>query len=316
MSGSAFRSVSVVIPTWNAAVWLIALLDRLAGQRPDPPQEVILVDSGSRDGTRELAAGRPGVRLLTVERFTHGGARNLGIRAATGERIALLTQDALPADEHWLARLLEPLDDPEAAGVYARQIPRADANPLERFFLADRFPDLPAPAVRRHAGREPPVYPETFFSNVSSALRKSDALACPFDERLLMGEDQQYARDVLMAGRTLVYQPAARVWHSHAYSPGQTVKRYFDSAIAFRQLSARHGMSASAALGRATLGREARTIRREAPGWMPRYALYTLARAAGVLAAHAEPVLPRGVCARLSLQPGWWRAEPARRGEP
>lgn len=313
MSGVASRSVSVVIPTWNAAVWLSALLDRLVAQRPDPPREVILVDSGSRDGTRELAVGRPGVRLLTVERFTHGGARNLGIRAAAGEYVALLTQDALPVDEQWLARLLDPFDNPATAGVYARQIPRADANPLERFFLADRFPDLPAPVVRRHAGREPPVYPETFFSNVSSAIRKTDALAHPFDERLLMGEDQQYARDVLTAGRALVYQPAARVWHSHAYSPGQTVKRYFDSTIAFRQLSSGHGVSASAALGRATLGREARFVRREAPGWFPKYALYTLARAAGALAAHAEPILPRGVCARLSLQPGWWRAEPARR---
>jgi rhamnosyltransferase len=298
-------TVSVVIPTRNAAVWLPALLDRLADQAPVPPQEVILVDSSSRDGTRELAAARPEVRLLTVERFTHGGARNLGIRAATGECIALLTQDALPADEHWLARLLEPLADPEVAGVYARQIPRPDADPLERFFLADRFPNLRAPAVRRHEGREPPVYPKTFFSNVSSALRRSDALAYPFDESLLMGEDQQYARDVLMAGRTLVYQPTARVWHSHAYSPWQTVKRYFDSTVAFRQLSAQHGVTTSAALGLATLRREAGFVRRAAPLWLPQYALYTLARAAGVLASHVESILPRGVCARLSLQPDW-----------
>jgi len=301
-------SVSVVLPTLNAAPWLPALFARLAEQQPAPPVEILLVDSGSTDDTVRLAAAAaPLVRRLAIERFTHGAARNLGIRAARGEIVALLTQDALPADANWLARLIEPLADPAVAGVYARQIPRADAPIMEQFFLADRFPAASGPVPRRHIGAAPPVYPATFFSNVSSTARRADWLAFPFDETLLMSEDQQFARDALAAGRTIVYQPAAVVIHSHRYGFRQTFRRYFDSVVAFRQLSARHGLGASAALGRGAARRELAFALRRRPAGLPAYALHLAAKAAGALAGHLADFMPRAWRARCSLQPGWWR---------
>ena len=110
-------SVSVVIPVLNAAAFLPDLLKAISAQEPKPPAEVILVDSLSTDGTREIAASDPRVRVIPISDFSHGRARNLGAREARGEIVALLTQDALPAGPDWLARLIEPFADPAVAAV-------------------------------------------------------------------------------------------------------------------------------------------------------------------------------------------------------
>jgi len=253
-----------------------------------------------------IAASSSGVKVVEVKTFTHGGARNLGIRHATGEVVVLMTQDAVPADEHWLSRLIAPLRDPEVAGVYSRQVPRPDASPMEQFFLADRFP-AGDQVVRRHQGTRPPVYPETFFSNVSSAARRETWTRFPFDESLLMSEDQQFTRDVLLAGMAIVYEPHSVVIHSHTYTLMQTFRRYFDSVVAFRQLSESHGAGKSARLGGSKLAAEVRYIAKQHPASLPYFVVYMAFKSAGVLAGHLAPYLPRAWCAKMSLHSGWWR---------
>ena len=117
-------TVSVVIPVLNAECYLPELLNAIFQQDP-PPMEVILVDSMSTDKTVEIANGFDRVRTIPIHNFSHGRGRNFGIQAASGDVVVLLTQDALPADEHWLAELLGPLRTPR----WALSIP-------------DRFPGL------------------------------------------------------------------------------------------------------------------------------------------------------------------------------
>ncbi len=227
--------VSVVIPVLNAARHLPALLSALRAQRPAAPREVILVDSGSTDGTPGLAAAHPEARVVPIADFSHGRARNLGAREAKGAIVALLTQDALPSDPSWLARLLEPFADASVAAAYSRQVPREDATPMERFFLLTRFP--PGEPVRRERrGDAPPGLEDVFFSNVAAAVRRDVLLAHPFDEALIMSEDQQFARDVLQAGYATVYQPASVVVHSHRYGLGTVFRRYFDSVYSLTEI--------------------------------------------------------------------------------
>ena len=208
--------VSVVIPVLNAAGTLPALLEALAAQHPSPPDEIVLVDSLSTDDTRRIALAQTHVRVVPLERFSHGRARNLGAREATGAIIVLMTQDALPADHHWLAALLAPLADPQVAAVYSRQVPRPDAPPTEKFFLAYHFPPCPPLRRVRPAGRSLTLA-DVFFSNVSAAVRREVLLRYPFDEALIMSEDQQFARDLILAGYTIVYKPSSVVVHSHRY---------------------------------------------------------------------------------------------------
>lgn len=302
--------VSAVIPVLNAAARLPALLAALDAQRPAPPDEIVLVDSQSADGTGALGRAHPRVRVLPLARFSHGRARNLGVRAAVGEIVVLLTQDALPADAHWLAALLEPLADPTVAAVCSRQVPRPDAPPTERFFLEYHFP--PGPPVRRARPASGPVsFEDAFFSNVSAAVRRAALLEHPFDESLIMSEDQQVARDLLNAGLALVYQPASVVIHSHRYSLGTVFRRYFDSLYSLTQIYPAQILGRSAAMGRRYLRREAAYIARRHPFFLPYYALYNLAKAAGAVAGHFGARLPRPVARAFSLHRYHWGPAPA-----
>lgn len=297
--------ISVVIPVLNAAGLLPALLEALATQHPSPPDEIILVDSLSTDDTRRIALEQANVRVVPLARFSHGRARNLGAREATGEIIVLMTQDALPADRHWLAALAEPLADPQVAAVYSRQVPRPDAPPTEKFFLGYHFPPgLPLRRVRPE-GRALTLA-DVFFSNVSAAVRREVLLRYPFDEALIMSEDQQFARDLILAGYAVVYQPASVIVHSHRYSLGTAFRRYFDSVYSLTHIFPAHDLKVSAAMGRRYLRREIGYMMRHHPLHMPYYCLYTLAKMAGVLCSHFADRMPLGLARVCSLHRYYW----------
>ena len=110
--------LSVIIPTWNRAHVVCEAVESALGQR-DAGVEVVVVDDGSTDNTAALLARRFGSRIKLLRRRRRGGtasARNLGVRAATGEFIAFLDSDDL-----WLPGKL----DAELA-VFER-LPEAEA---------------------------------------------------------------------------------------------------------------------------------------------------------------------------------------------
>ena len=86
------ESVSVVIPAFNAAVTLSETLQSAIAQT-QPAIEIIVVDDGSMDGTAEVAASYPGVRVIRQPNAGPGAARNTGIQAASGDWIAFLDSD-------------------------------------------------------------------------------------------------------------------------------------------------------------------------------------------------------------------------------
>ncbi|MBW2482472.1 MAG: glycosyltransferase family 2 protein, partial [Deltaproteobacteria bacterium] len=113
--------ISVVIRTFNEEKFLPLLLDALKWQF-EQNFETIVVDSGSMDRTREIAAQKAD-KLLPIEshNFTFGHSLNVGIQEAAGRYIAIVSAHTLPFDEHWLGKLVEPLHDSDTAMVYGRQ---------------------------------------------------------------------------------------------------------------------------------------------------------------------------------------------------
>ena len=94
--------VSVIIPTYNRADWLTEAIDSVLAQSY-PSCELIIVDDGSTDRTRELIAGyKQPLHYLYQPNQGVSSARNLGIRSATGQYIALLDSDDL-----WLPQKVE-----------------------------------------------------------------------------------------------------------------------------------------------------------------------------------------------------------------
>ena len=89
-------NISVIIPTWNRAERLMNTLQSVFSQSL-PPTEVIVVDDGSTDDTREIVRNRfPDVRYIFQQNKGVSSARNTGIKAASGDWIALLD-----SDDHW-----------------------------------------------------------------------------------------------------------------------------------------------------------------------------------------------------------------------
>lgn len=305
-------NTSVVIPALNAERYLPELIRAIRSQKPAPPGEILVLDSGSTDRTRAIAESFEGVRVIAIDDFSHGRARNRGAREARGDVAVYLSQDALPANEEWLTKLLEPFSDERVAAVYSRQIPRDDANPMERFFLQDRFPPGD-PIHRRAGGRDHLTMEQVFFSNVSAAIRRDRLAEHPFDEEVVMSEDQQLSRDLMMAGYTVVYRPDSIVYHSHNYTLGTVFRRYFDSVYSLTQIFPRHGVGTSTAMGTSYLRREIAYMVRRYPAWLPYYAAYTFCKIAGALASHMADRMPRGLARRCSLHPYYWDAVGERR---
>lgn len=228
--------VSLIIPTCNGAAYIAQLLCRMRAQSV-PPDEILVVDSASEDGTAQIAASAPGVRVRSIERraFDHGGTRDMALREARGDVVLFMTQDALPLDDRLIERLLAPFVDARVAAVCARQIAKPDARPFERAVRAHSYPaesrvwaaaDIPALGVRAF-----------LISNVCAAYRREAVLAVGgFDRPVLTNEDMLMAEKLLHAGHALAYCGEAAVLHSHRLSLraqfrrnlliGRTMKRY------------------------------------------------------------------------------------------
>ena len=228
--------VSLIIPTCNGAAYIAQLLCRMRAQSV-PPDEILVVDSASEDGTAQIAASTPGVRVRSIERraFDHGGTRDMALREARGDVVLFMTQDALPVDDRLIERLLAPFADARVAAVGARQIAKPDARPFERAVRAHSYPaesrvwtaaDIPSLGVRAF-----------LISNVCAAYRREAVLAVGgFDRPVLTNEDMLMAEKLLHAGHALAYCGEAAVLHSHRLSLraqfrrnlliGRTMKRY------------------------------------------------------------------------------------------
>jgi len=227
--------VSVVIPTFNAGPQFEELLQQISAQEKDFDLEVLVVDSGSTDGTVDLAS-RYGVNVHQIPKtkFNHGATRNLGISLARGEYVALTVQDAVPLDKHWLAALVENLErDERVAGVYSRQIPHKGASALTRVLVnslatasleyREQFAESP-----QQYSRMPPMKRRRLavFDDVSSCLRRSVWNEVPYEETDF-GEDIRWGKKVVEAGYKIVYEPRSAVRHSHERGAIYDLKRYY-----------------------------------------------------------------------------------------
>ena len=223
-------SVSVVVPVKDGGPGLRACLE---GVRAQGELELLVIDSGSRDGSqataRELAD-----ELIEIEpaEFGHGRTRNLGAARASGELICFLTQDAIPV-AGWLAAHREAFAlDPRVGASFGPHLPHADTSPMIARELTEFFAGFApngGPALHRAGDL-------TFLSNVNACYSRACWEELRFPE-LDYSEDQAFGRAMLEAGWVKVFQPAAAVRHAHDYGPVEFMKRYFDEYRGLRESS-------------------------------------------------------------------------------
>jgi GT2 family glycosyltransferase len=217
-------TAAVVIPNWNGARWLPGCLDSV-GRQTRPPADVVVVDNGSVDGSRELLAERyPDVRVLALERNRgFAAAANRGIEVVDTEAVALVNTDVV-LEPDWLARMQGVLERPGVGAVACKMVDLKDPRRLY-----DAGDVLRRDGVCEQRGRfeaddgrfDAPG--EVFAACAGAALyRRSAVLAAGgFDERFFAYlEDVDLGLRLRLAGWRCRYEPAV-ARHAGQGSAGQ-----------------------------------------------------------------------------------------------
>lgn len=166
--------------------------------------EIIFVDDGSTDDTREIVAEFP-VRLIPGEGRGPGAARNLGWRSAKGDLVWFVDSDCV-SERDALALLLPHMDDPKVGGIsgsYGNMVPDSLLGCLIHEEIIQRHLTMPQ---------------RVDFLATFNVLYRREALekVDGFDERFLKGQDAELSWRVLAAGYELRFEFNSRVKHYHA----------------------------------------------------------------------------------------------------
>lgn len=303
-------NISVIIPSLNAVPMLESLVTSLRDQTT-PPNEILVVDSESNDGTAQLAHGL-GCMVLPIDRsdFNHGGTRNFASIRSQGDILVFMTQDALPVDPFFLQHLLDPILSGKTAASYARQVAYPNASAGEKFARDFNYP--PVSHLRTRASIESMGLGAYFFSNVSSAIRKDVFMdEGMFADDVIMNEDMLMCAKLLDAGHAVAYAADAQVYHSHDYSLLQTFQRYFDIGVFFSRHFDLPGLATN---GRGAAYTRELLVQMLKQGEM--YAFFhaigeTCAKFAGFTLGKLERFIPVLVKKHLSMHAGFWQSKAA-----
>lgn len=230
---------SIIIPIKNGGELFRKVLSAVLRQQLDANYEIIVIDSGSTDGSVDFVKGVDDPRLRFIEippqEFGHGKTRNLGASVARGEFLAFLTQDALPKNDLWLANLLKAFaHDGQVVGVFGRHVPYEESDIFEQELIYNHFRQFgESNSVfhiddrQRYDQQERYRHFLCFYSDNSSAMKKAIWHKIPYPE-VDFAEDQIWARTILEMGYKKAYAADSIVYHSHSYPLKDQFRRYYD----------------------------------------------------------------------------------------
>lgn len=216
---------SIVVRCYNEAEHIGKLLHGLDEQTMQD-FEIVLVDSGSTDGTLEVAEsfGVDETVYIDPENFSFGRALNYGFEVARGEFCVAASAHVYPRRDDWLARLLEKFDD-EVALVYGKQRGNETTMFSESQIFRQWFPDHD---IERQD--------HPFCNNANAAVRRSLWEEYPYDEQLTGLEDVDWAKRVQKDGYDVSYAADAEIVHVHDETPREVFNRYRREAYAHKQI--------------------------------------------------------------------------------
>ena len=213
---------SIVIRSFNEAEYIGDVLEAVE-QQEYRDFEIILVDSGSTDGTLEISEKYvDDIEFVAPQNFTFGYSCNVGCKAASGEFVSFLSAHAIPSDDQWLGTMIENLYESDVAMTYSNQVGAEETKFSERRLFNELFPE----ERKRQTG------PDYWANNASSAIKKELWEEHQFDEYLTGHEDIEWAKHFIDRGYAVVYEPDACVYHIHDETWEQVFNRFEREAIA------------------------------------------------------------------------------------
>jgi glycosyltransferase involved in cell wall biosynthesis len=212
--------ISVIVPFFNAELYIEECAKALVSQTlPAEDYEIIFVDNGSLDRSRQIAAKYPGIRILEEPRRGAYAARNRGVAASAGRILAFTDPDCVPALD-WLGTMHKRMEDPlvavllgSVASGTGRVLAMLDAYSDERarYIFSSRIPEL-------YLG----------YTNNLATRRSTFEQTGPFVE-VARGSDMLFVRRVvqLQSPQAVVYAPEAFVRHLEVDDPWVWLRKMF-----------------------------------------------------------------------------------------
>ena len=298
--------ISVIIPTYNGAEYLPALLDRLQEQSVE--FELIIIDSSSQDESIEIAE-RYTDHIITIPQseFDHGGTRTKAAKEASGDIVVFLTQDALPVDEFAIARIVEVFDDEKIGAAYGRQIAYPETSIFGKHLRSFNYPDqshFRSYADRDRYGMKSVFLSDSFAAYRVTALEKIDWIK----DGLISSEDSYAGAKMLLVGYKLAYVAKAVVFHSHSYTIIEEFKRYFDIGVFYnRQRWILDEFGRAEGEGGRYVKSELRyLIKHNAYHQIPQFFIRNGMKYIGYKLGNNYDKLPPTIIRKLSMHPHWW----------
>jgi glycosyltransferase involved in cell wall biosynthesis len=216
--------ISVVITVRNEAPRLPRLLDNLLIQ--EAPFEVVLVESESRDRTREIADEYARRRPDLIHVFSHPGSRgigrNTGVAASRGELVAFIDGDCFP-DSQWLHALRAAASSVPVLAGRTVTVGKPQYGNLERVELWQSGYDVTFPSCNL-------LYPRALFDRLGG-----------FDPRFITAEDIDLNLRAVRSGAAIRYVPEAVVYHHMRTTFVRFLYQAFWNGYGRKQLTEKQG---------------------------------------------------------------------------
>lgn len=309
------ETVDVIIPVYKPDQGFLTLMERLRAQTM-PVNRIILMNTEQKyldrllyGTTLERQAHNITVKHLSKREFDHGRTRNQGVKLSEADVFVMMTQDAVPADEYLIERLLAHLRQEKAAVSYARQLPTEKSGEIERYTRQFNYPDESCVKTKEDL---PKLGIKTFFcSNVCAAYdRKTFDKLGGFVNHTIFNEDMLYAAKAVEAGYGIAYAADACVYHSHDYTHRQQFHRNFDLGVSQAEHPEVFANYPSESEGiRMVKGLMAHLRKNGMSKKIPHVIIQSAFKYAGYLSGKNYRRLPRRLTVALSSNKEYWQRE-------
>jgi glycosyltransferase involved in cell wall biosynthesis len=210
--------ISVIVPVFNGRSKIHACISALKQQDTDKSYEIIVVDDGSTDQALEHVGGDK-VKIFKQRNQGPAAARNLGVEKARG-RIVLFTDADCEPVEDWIVQMVEPFEDECISGVKGLYLTRQEK-------IVPRFVQLEYESKYERMKRDHYI---DFIDTYSAGFIKQDFLSAGrFDTRFPTAsvEDQEFSFRMWEKGCRMVFNPKAKVYHTHSDTLRDYIKKKF-----------------------------------------------------------------------------------------